>query len=341
MTRAIVCINAENGKTLWREEGLMGPEGSLHRLNSPATPTPVICEDRVVAYFGSAGLLCCSTRGQHLWTNRNITFQSVYGAGVSLAAADGIVVLVNAMPRDPKLYALSAESGSILWSVPLAAEGMRESGCSRTPLIKRLHGKQVILVWGAESLEGYALTSGERLWHYPLLVGSSDNVASLVSDSRRLYCVGIKSAVAFDLNALGDSDAPVVWSAGVRGPDCPSPIVTQGLVFFVSDSGTASCLDAKDGRLVWRQRLPGSYYSSPVVMGARLYFTNLDGHTTVLSVAREFRILGENDLNTEIIASPAPVAGRLYFRGEESIICIQDIDVFSEGLRPTPLETRQ
>ena len=163
LVRAIVCLNAENGETLWRHEGLPGTEGSLHRLNTAATPTPVVEGDRVIAYFGSVGLLCCNTQGQCLWTNNSITFKSVYGAGASLVAADGIVVLANTMPEMPRLYAFSAESGIILWSVPLDNSNMNTSGCSCTPLIKRLRGKQVILIWGPGWIEGYALNSGEKL----------------------------------------------------------------------------------------------------------------------------------------------------------------------------------
>jgi hypothetical protein len=340
LVRAIVCLNAESGETLWHDVGLPGTEGSLHRLNTAATPTPVVEGDRVIAYFGSVGLLCCNTQGQHLWTNKSITFQSIYGAGVSLVAADGIVVLVNAMPKTPRLYAFIAESGIILWSVPLDPSHMNISGCVRTPLITRLRGEQVILVWGPEWLEGYALNSGEKLWHYPLVSGISDGVASLVSDSQRLYCVGSKAAFALAWEDLGGSTSPVVWEVAVRGPNCASPLVTQGLLFFISNAGTVSCLEAETGHLLWQQLLPGEYYASPVVMGNHLYFTNLDGHTTVLQVAREFHKLGENDLSIEIMASPAPVARRLYFRGEEAIFCIHELRTLSERPHPFPLGTR-
>jgi outer membrane protein assembly factor BamB len=320
--RAIVCIDTASGATLWHSVGLVVSEGNLHALNTPATPTPVVEGDRVVAYFGSAGLFCCNTRGQCLWRNESITFQSVYGVGVSLVAADGIVVLANMMPKAPRLYALSIESGRVLWSVPLDSSAMGICGSSRTPLIKRIRGEETILIWGPNWLEGYALRTGGRLWRYASIPDDGDRVASLVSDSERLYCTGPRDATALAWNAQGETPLRAVWQVKARGPNCASPLVTQGLLFFVSDTGVASCVEAETGRPLWQKRLKGEYYSSPIVVGDSLYFTNLNGHTTVVKAARTFCKLGENDLGESVLASPASVADHLYFRGKDSIICI-------------------
>jgi outer membrane protein assembly factor BamB len=136
------------------------------------------------------------------------------------------------------------------------------------------------------------------------------------------------------LKRLGGAALPLVWQVDVRGVNCSSPIVAHGLLFFVSDPGHATCLDAKTGRLRWRKRLPGKYYSSPVVAGDRLYFTNLAGHTTVLRAAEEFKVLGENDLEEEVLASPAPVANRLYHRGAQTLFCIQEFQATTALLDP-------
>jgi outer membrane protein assembly factor BamB len=152
--------------------------------------------------------------------------------------------------------------------------------------------------------------------------------------------VGYKTAFALTLEDLGGSASPVAWEVAVRGPNCVSPLVTQELLFFVSDEGVTSCLEAETGRLLWQQPLPGKYFSSPVVMGDYLYFTNFDGHTTVLQVAGEFHKLGENDLNIESLASPTPVARRLYFRGNEAIFCIQEPEILSEMSHSSPPGTR-
>ncbi len=326
LARAIICLDARTGERLWHHEGLLGPEGSLHRLNTPATPTVVVHDDRVIAYFGSAGLLSCDTRGGAGWTNRSITFESVYGVGSSLVARDGLAVLLNGLPKSPRLYAIRVASGDIAWSVALSDAGMARSGCSRTPLVKDMDGRTVVIIWGSNWLEGYALRDGTRLWHYPLPVQpDGDNVASLVSDADRLYCVGPYTAAALSLNALGTAASPIVWTTAVRGANCSSPLVMNGLLLFVSDSGVTSCLNAGNGKLLWRAKLPGKYYASPVAANGCVYFTSFTGLTTVVRAAPEFEKLAENDVKSlSCLASPAISRDRLYYRDEEGVICIEE-----------------
>jgi outer membrane protein assembly factor BamB len=76
--RAIVCLDAENGDILWTANTIDGPEGPVHRDNSPATPTPVASDGRIYAVF-SKGVVCCDSNGIVQWTNNDVTFQSFYG----------------------------------------------------------------------------------------------------------------------------------------------------------------------------------------------------------------------------------------------------------------------
>ncbi|MEZ6068969.1 MAG: hypothetical protein R3C10_01595 [Pirellulales bacterium] len=70
-TRAIVCLDDDDGAVEWTCQALAGRENQLHKYNSPATPTPVIHRDRVIAYFGAHGrALLRSRRGTALGKSR-------------------------------------------------------------------------------------------------------------------------------------------------------------------------------------------------------------------------------------------------------------------------------
>src|SRR5207249_11067869 len=49
-----------------------------------------------------------------------------------------------------------------------------------------------------------------------------------------------------------------------RSPYVPTPVVLGDRLFLISDDGVASCVEASTGRIVWKERVGGTYFSSPV-----------------------------------------------------------------------------
>lgn len=336
LVRAIVCFDQETGKLLWKCEGLPGFEGSLHRLNTPATPTPAVSGERIFAYFGSTGVMCCDRKGRLQWTNENIRFASVYGVGSSPVAFEDVLVIVNGMPREMKVSALDCRDGRILWEAESKLEKERISGNSRTPWIQKIGGRLTCVVWGYDGLTGYDLRTGKVLWSRPIGDGGGDLVASTAADEERVYCVGPTEAVALEVSKLADAAHPVLWRKKVKGANCASPVASNGLLFFISDSGIGSCLDGKTGETLWQRRLEGTYYASPIVVRGLLYFCNADGETTVVAAERAFRQVAVNDLDEQTMATPAPVNGRLLARTRSHLFCIESASAGSSLASGSP-----
>jgi outer membrane protein assembly factor BamB len=117
-------------------------------------------------------------------------------------------------------------------------------------------------------------------------------------------------------------DDRVVWSYDRGTSDSPTPVVWAGLLFFVTNDGFATALDAETGEVAWRERLPGQYRASPLAAVKRIYFLNVSGLTTVVEASRSFRKIAENKLDDETFASPVAATGRLYVRGRQSLYCL-------------------
>jgi outer membrane protein assembly factor BamB len=95
------------------------------------------------------------------------------------------------------------------------------------------------------------------------------------------------------------------------------------MLFGVSDGGMASCLDARSGRVLWRERLEGDYRASVAATGDRVYFLNTTGLTTVVACADAFREIARNDLGgEETCASMAGADGRWFLRTTDHLYCI-------------------
>src|SRR5687767_14670151 len=110
-------------------------------------------------------------------------------------------------------------------------------------------------------------------------------------------------------------------------PNRPSPLLVGDLLFMVDqDGGVVTCLEAKTGELVWRERLPGigNHSSSPVHAEGRIYFFNESGHCIVIEAGRKFNVLAENKLDGGFMASPAVAGKALFLRSKTHLYRIEN-----------------
>jgi outer membrane protein assembly factor BamB len=320
LTRAILCFDIDSGQLTWKAEGLTGEEGPLHIENTPASPSPVIDGDRVIGLFGNGDILCSNLNGRILWTNREIRFEGYHGSGASPVAASGKIVILNGSQNSPYLCALDSATGELVWNFKL--EPTDTSGSNRTPILLETSNDRSVLVWHNQTLVAFDLVSGETLWTEEISTHPGEQVASIATDGERIYCSGPSDTLAFSIEDSPRKNAKLLWSKRVRGPDVPSPVAANDLLFILSDSGIATCLDSATGEIHWRERLSGEYFSSPVLVGDRVYFTNDEGLTTVIGANPEFKVLSKNDLKEPIYATIVPLADCFLIRTAQKLYCI-------------------
>jgi outer membrane protein assembly factor BamB len=101
-------------------------------------------------------------------------------------------------------------------------------------------------------------------------------------------------------------------------------LLVDDLLFMIDDGGIATCLEAKSGREIWRERVGGNYSASPISGEGRLYFFSEEGRTAVLEAGRQFKILAENKLDDGFMASPAVSGKALYLRTKKNLYRIEE-----------------
>ncbi len=139
-------------------------------------------------------------------------------------------------------------------------------------------------------------------------------------------CTGDYVAQLWAIRVDGHGDVTqthVAWKATTQIPLLASPLAVGGELYMVSDNGMASCLDDRDGRLLWRERLGGQYAASPVYAEGRVYFVNRDGTAAVLRAGRRFERLAENRLEDGLMASPAIADHAIFIRTGRALYCIR------------------
>ena len=84
----------------------------------------------------------------------------------------------------------------------------------------------------------------------------------------------------------------------------------------------ASCLDAKTGKVQWREQLGKHHSASPVGAGGLLYFPDDDGVTWVIKAGPTFKVVAKNRLGEDCYASPALSRGHVFMRTVDHLYCI-------------------
>lgn len=129
-------------------------------------------------------------------------------------------------------------------------------------------------------------------------------------------------AVSLSRDAAGGVSARELWRyAKSFVAVVPSPLVLDGLVYTIKNGGILTVLRADTGEVMKIGRVgpPASYSASPIATGGRIYFANEDGIVAVVRAGKDWELIGVNDLDEPIFATPALSGGRIYIRAQTSL----------------------
>lgn len=327
-----ICLDLATGRLLHDVEVFhIAHPPAKNEKNSYASPTPVWEEGKLYVHYGSLGTACLdSQRGEVLWRNQQVQVDHKEGPGSS-PVLHGELLIVPFDGMDEQLVvAFDKHTGQIVWRTPRSGANHPNPDFRKaysTPLVISRNGRAELLSVGADRASAYDLGTGEELW-YVSFQGFS-NVPRPVWERDRVYiCTGYlkPQLLAVDLGSRGDvTDLHVAWRYERNVPANPSPLVLDGLLYFVSDVGVASCLDAESGQLVWAKRWKGNFSASPVAAAGRIYWFNEEGEARVIAAGRTYRELAHNRLDGRILASPALVGRALVVRTDRHVYRLEEI----------------
>jgi outer membrane protein assembly factor BamB len=158
-----ICINRTTGKILWRKTAWYEFIERVHKVNSPASPTPTTDGERVYVYFGSSGLLCYDFDGKEVWTRVMRTPPNMYGTASSLILAGGKLIFLDDNQQESSLEAIHPANGEMVWKVK--REGFKASWS--TPMLWNNNGVDELVIYGVWWLKAYDLRDGSERWSLP------------------------------------------------------------------------------------------------------------------------------------------------------------------------------
>ena len=320
-------IDPKSGKVLKNVEifGKKQPQW-VHKLNSYASPTPVIEDGKVYFHFGAYGNACIDAKtGKILWKNddKSLWVMHENGPGSSPLVWDDLMIFHLDGSDKQHVVALYKESGKIAWKTKRSGE-LRENPQLQksysTPIVETFNGKPVLISCGADWVYGYDPRNGKELWKIKYGHLGFSNVARPITGHGMIYlstCFMKAEILAFRYEGL---KTPVLAWRLDRGPKMPSPILVGDELYVVNDGGILTCVDALNGDLHWRERLDGEFSSSPTYAGGLLYFSDRNGVTTVIKPGKSLKVVGKNELDgTAHMASFAALGKSFLVRTEEAL----------------------
>ena len=340
--RTLMAFDRATGKLRWQHGVAYDAEDPRHKSNTHCAASPVTDGERVVASFGSAGIVAYDFSGKQLWKSDLGLQKHEWGQGSSPIIHGDLVLVYHGPGEFSALHALDKRTGEKKWSVVLmevdpperfdgfAGQRNAKLGTFSTPLVVRANGRDEIILPVANRLRAFALADGDELWSAggvsPLVYGSPT-----LGEGMLVMMAGYFGSAIF-IKPGGEDDMTtkrLFYERKMKKHTIGSPIVKEGHIYLPVTDGFLHCYELATGKLLWEERLPatgssGQIWGSAVLAGDRLYVVNQSGDTFVLRAAPKFEVIATNPLGELSNSTPALSDGEIFLRTHAALYCIAE-----------------
>ena len=328
----IYALDKTTGRILWERTAFVGlPKVKRHTKATQANSTPVTDGRRVVAAFGSIGLLVAwDMQGKELWRADvgvldsgwffDRSFQ--WGHSSSPIIHGNTVILQADVQKGSFIAAFDLSTGKQLWKTPRA----EEIPTWGTPVVASTAGGRSEIITNGTTIRGYDAATGTLNWtlgpNSEVTVGSPVAGHGLVfvtggyPPARPIYAVRPGAKGDISLSKGSDSSDAIAWSNMTEGTYIPSPLVYREHLITMNNNGIVTFYDARTGQRAFRGRVGagGAFSASPIAADGRLYVASEDGEVHVVSAAPGLTQIARNDMKEVIMATPAISDGLIVVR---------------------------
>ncbi len=331
--RRLVCYDAASGKELWQLKGKVETH-HLHNFNTFASATPVVDEKRVYVAWATGQqteAMAVDHEGKELWRRDWPEFTSDHGFAASPILAEGVLILHtdSVEKKKSRIIGLDPESGKSLWEHERITEGEKDKHTTAysTPAAMTIDGKTVVVFLQTnDGWKGLDPKTGKVVWafdgEYTLR-----SVGSIAVNKDMVFATvgqGSQGRDAVALRPKADGDPEVVYRLGLADGlgYVPTPLFYEGRLYLWRDDGILTCREADTGKPIYKERIGGNFFSSPVIADGKLIGLSREGELVIVKTGEVFEILGRSPIGTGASASPAVANNRLYLRTDDELICV-------------------
>ena len=327
----VMAIDKNSGKVLWEQTATEQTphEGHHRQYGSFASNSPVTDGETLYVNFGSRGVYAYDLNGNLKWKKDlgKLEMRMGFGEGIAPLLHENYLVIQNDHEGQSYIVVLDKRNGKELWR----AERDEHSSWPQPIVVE--HGGRKQLVTSSMRVRAYDLETGDLVWEAGGLGGNAIPAVINVDNEMVIAMTGWRDANALAIKLGGKGDLTdnadyIKWTNQKGNSYTASPVLHDGILYFVTDRGMVSAVDAKTGEKFYhQQRLPESYTfkASPVAASGKLYLASEEGDVTVLKLGKTYEVLATNKMGDEMfVSSPVIVGGDLFLRSQDELFCIGD-----------------
>jgi outer membrane protein assembly factor BamB len=327
--RVMMCLNKEDGKELWSKKYPMATyKKGMSRTWSSSTP--VVDKDRVVVPIVEPQQFLVKAwdhNGKELWSVNLGTFESQHGYGASPIFFENNVIVTNDQDAESFIVALDAKTGKVAWKSPRRPGPQGTAYCTPYVLLHEGAAPELLLTSKSHGISCLDARTGAAKWE--AVVFDKRAVASAVVCGNLVIGTcgqgGGKAdyVSAVKLGGKGDvTSSNVAWRIDKVAPYVPTPLVVGDRVFLMDDNGVAGWVEGATGKILWSERVEGTYYASPVMIGGKIYCTSEQGQVSVLEAGDAFKLVAKSPLGEGSRTTPCIDGDRIYFKTYTHLVCV-------------------
>ena len=326
-----VCVDKRTGKLLHNLRVITKKEPQwVHKLNSYASPSPIIETGRVYCHFGSYGTACIDAKTSKVaWLNEKIWVNHENGPGSTPVLWKDLLIFHMDGSDQQFVVALDKKTGFEKWRTVRSGKMHANPQLKKsygTPLIQEINGKPTLFSPGSNWLYAYDPATGKELWktEYGGL-GFSIVPKPVTGHGMIFMSTGFMKAKLLAVRYEKTAKPDIAWSYARSVSTQPSPLLVGDELYFITESGgLITCLNAHTGKPHWVERIGGNYSASPTFSNGKIYFHSREGITTVLQAGKTFKVLAKNTLEGQHMASAAVDGNALILRTDKALYRIGD-----------------
>lgn len=313
-TESVLCFDRQTGERKWTRivhSGGMKTKkmGKLNSKASFASSSVATDGERLFINFvnnDAAWLTALDLDGQILWQHRICDYVVHQGYGSSPTIFNDLVIASADNKSGGAIVAYNRQTGKLAWKHDRPKKPNYPS-----PVLLTAAGQQQLVFTGCDLVTSLDPATGSTLWE--IEGATTECVTSTVTDGTHVFTSG-----GYPTNHVAavaaDGSGKIVWENQTR-VYVPSMLQRDGYLYATLDAGVAMCIRCSDGNEMWKSRLGGTFSSSPVMVGDKIFATNESGETFIFAADPEqFKLIGKNKLGDNVFATPVFAGDRIYQR---------------------------
>lgn len=345
--RALLCFDRQTGQERWRRSVQYNDSEATHATNPYCSASPVTDGQRVIAWFGSAGLVCWDLDGNELWRRDLGKQEHMWGYGSSPILHEDLCILNFGPGNHESLLAVDKTTGGTRWEVKsMDDEAERQlsgpendgnandftsdkprserlRGSWNTPIIVQVDGRSELVAVLPRRVVAFDPSTGKKLWTCG--GGGPLAYASPIESDGVIVALGGYGGASLAVRAGGQGDVTDthrIWHKPKDRGWLGTGVAHEGAIYICDMGGVLSCMDVQSGNELWKARTGGGGTWSSITQTADglMFLLTKSGTTTVFRPDGEgLKQVAENELNEMTNASVVVAGSDLIIRTDVAL----------------------